>query len=365
MLGSSMKQLLSFLLLFFTLKPLDAHPLNTSNIELYLNKPQPTLSLRFYIFNLKPLLMLKDDPTAITVTNSKSEILNYIQKSIQIKNRTETCNLTPLLFHIEDEIALQTEFLIVCKEPIEQLSILYSLFFEFDKTQEGVMQILTYDDEKLFVFSPHQKEYHLQLNAAQEKLDFQNFIIEGVWHIWRGIDHILFLVMLLLPSVLFKHNFKETLIDVIKIVTAFTLSHSLTLSLSMFHIFTPPQQLIETLIALSVLFVALNNIYPFISLRKEWLVAFTFGFIHGFGFANAMQEMHLTTIHFTTAVFGFNIGVEIGQIIIVLLLLPLLYHLSFKIVYRTFLLPTLSLFVALTALFWAIERAFELQLLPF
>ena len=360
-----MKRILFSLFLFFTFESLYAHPLNTSNIEIYLNKPQATLSLRFYIFNLKPLLMLQDDPTAATVSKHKSEVLHYIQKSIQIKNGVDQCKLTPLLFRVEEEIALQSEFQIVCKEAIEDLSINYTLFFEFDKTQEGVMQLLTPNDEKLFIFSPHQKEYQLKLDASPKELDFQNFIIEGVWHIWEGIDHILFLLMLLLPSVLLRNSFRDTLFDVLKIVTAFTLSHSLTLSLSMFGFLRPPEQTIETLIALSVLFTALNNIYPLLSFKKEWLLAFLFGFIHGFGFANAMQEMELSNSNFVGGVFGFNIGVEIGQIVIVALLLPMLYALSSKRTYRALLMPAISLVVAAIALFWALERAFGLGLLPF
>jgi len=309
--------------------------------------------------------MLKDDPTAPIIIKHKSKILDYIQKNLQIKNGKNICKLIPTLFQIENEIALQTEFLVKCKEPIENLHMRFNLFFEFDTTQEGVMQLLTPNDEKLFIFSPHQREYHLQLTTPSQKHDFQNFIIEGVWHIWEGIDHILFLLMLLLPSVLVKNSFKETLIDVLKIVTAFTLSHSITLSLSMFHILNPPEQIIETLIAISVLLTALNNIYPLVSFKKEWLLAFAFGFIHGFGFANAMHEMHLQTANFASAVFGFNIGVEIGQIIIVITLLPFLYKLSSKSFYKSRFMPFLSLFVAAIALLWAIDRAFSLHFMPF
>jgi len=113
-----------------------------------------------------------------------------------------------------------------------------------------------------------------------------------------------------------------------------------------------------------VLLTALNNIFPTISYKKEWLLAFGFGFIHGFGFANAMHEMNLNTSHFASAVFGFNIGVEIGQIVIVLILLPLLYKLSFQKFYKRF-LQLSSLIVANIAFLWAIDRAFALNLMPF
>lgn len=363
-----MKRTLLFILLFLSLQRGYAHPLNTTNIELYLNKATPTLSVRFYIFNLKTLLRLKSDPTAATVNKKRDKILKYIQESIHIQNNHKKCTLTPLAFHVEKEIALQTKFKTECKKGVKNLSINYTLFFEFDKTQQGVMQILTPDDEKLFIFSPHQKEYTLKLAQAPKQKsfeDFKNFIIEGMWHIWEGIDHILFLLMLLVPSVLLNNSFKETLIDVLKVVTAFTLSHSITLSLSMFHLLNPPQQLIETLIAISVLLTALNNIYPLLSYKKEWLLAFGFGFIHGFGFANAMREMNLESINFLSAVLGFNFGVEIGQVVIVLIILPLLYTLSLKDVYKHYIAPALSYIVIAIALLWTIERAFILHFMPF
>lgn len=312
--------------------------------------------------------MIKSDPTTAIVNRKRENILEYIQESIDIQNNHQKCTLTPLAFHVEKEIALQTEFKIECKKRVKNLFINYTLFFEFDKTQQGVMQILTPKDEKLFIFSPHQKKYTLKLTQTQKKKrfeDFKNFIIEGMWHIWEGIDHILFLLMLLVPSVLLSNSFKETFIDVLKVVTAFTLSHSITLSLSMFHILNPPQQLIETLIAISVLFTALNNIYPLLSYRKEWLLAFGFGFIHGFGFANAMHEMNLESINFLSAVLGFNFGVEIGQVVIVLIILPLLYMLSLKGVYKRYIAPSLSYIVATISLLWTIDRAFTLHFMPF
>jgi len=353
------------LFLFLILQQLYAHPLNTTNIELYLNKPHPSLDLRFYIFNLKPLLMINGDLTPTLITKKKQDIVKYIQESITVKNTQSRCKLIPNKFLVENQIALQTSFQVKCQEPLQTLSMHYTLFFEFDKTQEGVMQILTPNDEKLFIFSPHQRNYTLHLQSTLQTHNFQRFIIEGVWHIWEGIDHMLFLLMLLLPSVLIKHSFKEVLLDVLKIVTAFTLSHSLTLSLSMFNILNPPEQLIETLIALSILLTALNNIYPLINYKREWLLAFLFGFIHGFGFANALHEMELNSTHFASAVFGFNIGVEVGQVVIVAFLLPLLYKLARKRFYKKLFVPSLSLLVAFIALLWAIDRAFALRFMPF
>ena len=309
--------------------------------------------------------MLNRAPTPNDALKNKEQIIKYIQKSMLIQNNSKICTLLPQSFAIDKAIAIQTTFILKCKQNIQNLQMRFNLFFEFDKTQQGVMQILTPDDEKLFIFSPHQQSYQLTLNTPPKPQSFKNFIIEGVWHIWEGIDHILFLLMLLVPSVLLKKNFKKTLLEILKIVTAFTLSHSFTLSLSMFNILNPPEQLIETLIALTVLFTALNNIFKLIAINKNWLLAFGFGFIHGFGFANALHEMQLSSTHFASAVFGFNIGIEIGQVVIVLFLLPLLFTLGKREFYARKFVPLISSAVAAVALLWAVDRAFVLHFMPF
>ncbi len=344
-----------------------AHPLNTTNLELELDKKEPLLSLRFYTSNLENLLFLKETPRAKQIENNKIKILNYIKEHIKISNNNQTCRLKLKQMIIEKDIALRSTFFINCKQAIEILKINYRLFFDFDKTQEGVMQVVLKDDERLFVFSPHQKTYTLKLTTpkAFNISDFTNFIYEGIWHIWEGIDHILFLLMLLLPTTLYSRNFKSAFTDILKIVTAFTLSHSFTLFLSMLDILKPPQQLIETLIALSVVLTAINNIYPILPKKKTWLLAFTFGFIHGFGFANAMEQLNIERANFASALFGFNIGVEIGQIVIVAATLPLLYLLAYKKVYGKIFVPLLSAIVAVIALLWAVQRAFSLHLMPF
>ena len=320
---------LIFLIFFTTFSFLTAHPLNTSSIVLDLNKSRPTISLSFYLFNLQSPLKLNSEPIAKTAYDKKNEALKYIKSKISIRNNSNICSLENLNYKSED-LSLITMFNINCNEPLENLKIKYTLFFEFDKTQEGIMSIILPSKEKSYIFSIHQKEYALKISTPKSSIfnDFKNFVIEGMYHIWEGIDHIMFLLMLLIPALLYTTSFKLALLDVLKIVTAFTVSHSITLSLSMFNLLNPPEQIVETLIAISVLLTALNNIYPVISYKKEWLLAFIFGFIHGFGFANAMHEINLNSVNFFSAVFGFNIGVEIGQIVIVLVILPIIYILA-------------------------------------
>jgi hypothetical protein len=163
---------------------------------------------------------------------------------------------------------------------------------------------------------------------------------EGVWHIWSGYDHILFLLALLLPAVLWRREkewqpvgeFRKALINVLKIVTAFTVAHSITLSLATLGVLQLPSRLTESAIAASVVIAAANNIFPLFT-KREWMVAFAFGLIHGFGFASGLSDMGITRENLAVTVLGFNLGVEAGQLAIVSAFLPVAYALRASWIY--------------------------------
>src|SRR5207249_427471 len=161
------------------------------------------------------------------------------------------------------------------------------------------------------------------------------------WHIWLGFDHILFLLALLLPSVLRRgpggwevvDGFRPALIKMLKIVTAFTVAHSITLSLATLGILRLPARLVESAIAASVILAAVNNIRPIFP-HRGWMVAFAFGLIHGFGFANVLADLGLAKETLALALVGFNLGVEIGQLAIVTAFLPIAFSLRESWVYQ-------------------------------
>jgi hydrogenase/urease accessory protein HupE len=145
------------------------------------------------------------------------------------------------------------------------------------------------------------------------------FIGAGIGHIFLGYDHICFLISVVLWS--------RRLWPVVKIVTAFTLAHSITLSLAALDILRIPSTIVEPAIAASIVYVAVENFLTR-DVEKKWRITFCFGFIHGFGFANALQEFGLPRTALVPALASFNIGVEIGQIAIVSLVMPLLLTLD-------------------------------------
>ncbi len=192
---------------------------------------------------------------------------------------------------------------------------------------------------------------------------FVAFLREGIHHILIGYDHLAFLLCLLLPAALLRTNgqwrpvdrFRDAFVHVLGIVTAFTAVHSLTLSAAALGWIVPSSRLVEATIAISVLLAALNNIRPLI-LRRLWMVGFSFGLIHGFGFAGALSELGLPTGERLTALIGFNLGVEIGQIVVVCATLPILFLLRRKRWYGTIAMPAMSLAIMALAAWWLTER---------
>jgi hypothetical protein len=217
--------------------------------------------------------------------------------------------------------------------------------------------------------SPTQTFEFAKPNVAHQ---FFVFVREGVWHIWSGFDHILFLLALLLPSVLWRREnrwqpvgeFRKALINVLKVVTAFTVAHSITLSLATLGVVQLPSRLTESCIAASVVIAAANNIFPLFP-RREWMVAFAFGLIHGFGFASGLSDMGITRQNLAVTVLGFNLGVEAGQLAIVSAFLPIAYALRASWVYPRIVLAGGSCAIVLVAMVWLVERALNLRIMPF
>ncbi len=208
---------------------------------------------------------------------------------------------------------------------------------------------------------------------------FVAMIKSGIYHIWIGIDHILFLIALLIPSVIIYRKeekerlllipytsfdpvdeFKKALWVVVKVITLFTVAHSITLSLAALQIVVLPSRLVESIIAFSIILAALHNIRPLL-LNNEWLFVFAFGLFHGFGFASVLAEQSKEGEYLVYSLLGFNIGVEIGQVVIILIAFPILFFLRNWSRYNL-IVVLLSLFLSVVALYWFIERAFDVDL---
>ena len=159
-------------------------------------------------------------------------------------------------------------------------------------------------------------------------------------------------------------TFRAAFVDVFKIVTAFTIAHSITLSLATLGVISLPSRWVESAIAASVVLAALNNVWPLFHGRR-WMVAFAFGLIHGFGFASVLADLGLPREALALALVGFNLGVEGGQLAIVAVFLPLAFALRRTSFYRRAVMVGGSLVIAALAGVWLVERVFDLKLLGF
>jgi hypothetical protein len=213
------------------------------------------------------------------------------------------------------------------------------------------------------ILSPRDPTQTLDLSNSTIWRGFMALVRLGMWHIWIGLDHILFLVALVLPSVLRREggrwvpapSFGRALVKILTIVTCFTVAHSITLSLAALGILDLPSRLVESIIAASITVAALHNIWP-VARVNEAAIAFVFGLFHGFGFASVLGELGLGTDHLVLSLLGFNVGVEIGQIAIIAAIFPLLFVLRRWRVYNVG-LRVASVGLMAIGLLWLAERS--------
>jgi hypothetical protein len=268
-------------------------------------------------------------------------------------------------------------FLVDCPEAPRSLDVHYRLFFDFDPQHRGLLRFTSAAGTRTLLFSADQTIQRVEMVSAGAQpgqlagawQTLTEFWRDGVWHIWAGFDHVLFLLALLMPAVLRREGgrwqsvgLREAFSGTVKVVTAFTVAHSITLALAALGIVALPARLVESAIAASVAIAALNNAYPIFRDRR-WLVGFGFGLLHGFGFASVLAATDLPRSSLSLALFGFNLGVESGQLVIVAAFLPLAYLVRRTWMYQRFTLVVASCAIALLATVWFLERALDLHLL--
>lgn len=216
-------------------------------------------------------------------------------------------------------------------------------------------------------------------HAEPDAAALRTFVADGMHHIAIGTDHVLFLMSLLLVSVWRRPAERATrwwplhaqwqpvprgadaVREAVKLVTAFTVAHSLTLGLAATGVLSPPSRWVESLIAFSVLLAALDNMVPLLR-GPRWRIVFAFGLVHGFGFAGALQDLGLNGAALAWPLLGFNLGVEAGQLALVAVTLPLACLARRTAAYRG-VVALASIAIALLALVWCAERVLDVRLL--
>lgn len=323
-----------------------------------------------------PLILDADGDGALTwgeVRVREADIKSYAFTRIKLTGDGRACAIHPgglLIDHHSDGAYAVLEFEVVCPTRPTRLGIDYRLFADVDTLHKGLVRVVSNGATTTAILGLSHPTEILDIRGEGVGRTFIDFVGEGMWHIWRGFDHALFLLSLMLPAACVSQGKKwlpadspgAVSIDVLKLVTAFTAAHAITLSLATLHVVVLPSRWVEVAIAVTILLSALNNVFPLVR-RRRWLIAFSFGLIHGFGFASVLTDMALPTTLLVAALAGFNIGVELGQISLVVLLLPILY------IYRSsrwFRLATLyggSAAIMVFATLWIYERTIGLTVL--
>jgi HupE / UreJ protein len=332
----------------------------------------------------------------------RTAIENYALPRLTVKGDGLTCETKATGQAIDDHTDGAYAVILfdaVCDKNIpSRLTVVYTLMVDIDPYHRGIVTLHAGDRVAGAVLGPDRPQASLDLRTPDRWSEFTSFLNDGTWHIWTGTDHILFLLSLLFPAVLVMQprsgphvwrrrasvaessgalmalnpigatrvwhpveSFWPACLDVIKIVTAFSISHSITLSLAVLGIVHVPSRLVESGIALSVLVAAFNNVYPMVA-KRVWLIAFAFGFIHGLGFASALTGLQLPPGAMAASLGGFSVGVEIGQEAIVLAFLPAAFAIRRTRFYQIGLLRWGSWTIVAIAAGWFIERVFEVSI---
>ncbi|NNF17326.1 MAG: HupE/UreJ family protein [Gammaproteobacteria bacterium] len=308
-------------------------------------------------------------------------IHGYLQRRVQMSVNGGTMALPFTEFSLFDVdpsqyVQLNFEFADLPREP-ETMAFDYSVLFDIKPHHRGLVVIEnnwktgTFNNEAnvSLIFQPGKNKQSLDLSDSSQWTGFSALVGMGVHHIWIGIDHILFLFALLLPAVMLRQDgawqpqmqFRGAFIHVVKIVTVFTIAHTITLSLAALNAISLSSRFVESVIAISIAIAALDILVPIFK-QRIWIIVFAFGLFHGFGFASVLGEIGIPSNYLVHSLLGFNVGVEIGQVAIVMVIFPVLYLLRKHWVYVKAILPAGAVTLIGISLYWFIERALLIDL---
>jgi hypothetical protein len=301
----------------------------------------------------------------LEVTAQRAAITEYLQRNVSATRGGENCNLAfnggwQVDSHF-NEPYLVMPMMGQCSVAGD-FAITYSGFFDEDSQHKLLLNIANQGAVQNRIISSTEQTVSVSAGTGSPWATIREFVYQGIIHIWIGLDHILFLLSLLLTCVLTRRNgiwiaredVRPIVVTTTWIVTAFTLAHSLTLTATALGWIVLPSRWVEVGIAATVVIAALNNVYPLV-LRLGWLT-FGFGLLHGMGFAGVLGELGVPADQKLLTVLAFNVGVEIGQLAIVFAVLPLLVWARNYQWYARYGLTSGSAIIALVAAKWMFER---------
>ena len=356
-----------------------AHNFSTSYLTIAANGPKLQVRWEIAVRDLDAAVGLDaNDDGNITWGELKAklpEVDAYALSRLRLSTGRRACVPGPVSHLIDmrgDGGYAVLGFTAACPAGAGRLTVRYGLMFDLDPSHRGLLNYISGGVSNVAALSPDAPVVTLDV-GGNILAAFREFFLVGVTHIFSGLDHVLFVAVLLLPAMFRRRDetgwqpvrrFRPAFTETVGILSSFTIAHALTVTLASQEVINLPTRLVEGAIALTIVVTAIDNIVPILPERR-WRIAFGFGLIHGLGFASALGPLALPPLATATALFSFNLGVEAAQIICAVVILPLGYALRNIRVYPARLLPGASGVVALMALAWFADRAFGLKVGPF
>lgn len=291
----------------------------------------------------------------------------YVAARLEVGTDAGRCTLRPeehLVDQHTDGAYAVFRFGLSCPAPVGALEVGYDLFFDLDPTHRGLLTVDRGGELATSILSPERARVRIDAGGPTG-VALLGFLELGAEHLLFGFDHVLFLVVLLLPAAHHRiggrwqpvDRWRGAALDLVKVLTAFTLAHGLSLALAVTGVVDLPSRLVESLIAVTIGLAALDNLWPWLP-EQRWRIAFGFGLIHGLGFASALGPMDLPAAELALALLGFNLGIEAGQVAVALCFLAVAYPLREAGLYARGLLPAGSAAALAVAALWLVDRAF-------
>jgi hydrogenase/urease accessory protein HupE len=333
-----------------------AHPIPFSYLDVHLEPTGIAARLTVHIIDLAHDLDVFDSTDLLDrayLQERAGAALTLVRERLRIE--ADRQRLVPQLVRIEPVPERQAVALELAFEGAREPGMLAvgGLLFPYDPQHQTFCNIYERDAlaRQEILNEGHVRFEHFTGTRQGRAAVIGKFLPAGMWHIFIGADHVLFLIGLLLAG--------GSLLQLLRIVTAFTLAHSVTLALAALDLVHPPARVIEPAIALSIVYVGLDNILTGKGRDMRAWIALAFGLIHGFGFANVLRELGLSRSHLGWSLAAFNLGVEVGQAAIVLAVAPWILRLARKDPASSRkLLWAGSLLVAAAGGYWFIQRVF-------
>jgi hydrogenase/urease accessory protein HupE len=326
-----------------------------ARVEAALDIPAPDLQKALAIDANRDGIIDRDDVAA-----ASRALGIWLATGLRLVSAGNVCRPSPGLPELRDDALVTVRASWSCDGPVERLELSSRLLETFGDGHSTFVRAVRGEVTAQALLNSRERAASLDLLDESGFGVAGRFVLLGVEHIFTGVDHVLFLLALLLLG--------GPLRRVIGIVTAFTVAHSVTLSLAALDVVALPERLVESAIALSIAYVAVEDWVHAeprpatapepLALKLRWVVTFAFGLVHGFGFAGVLSELGLPKSHQTLSLAAFNFGVELGQVAIVAVAYPLLARAGRTMWYRPRGVQLASLAMFGAAVYWFVERAF-------